>query len=610
MTHAVRKDISATELRELAETEVDDKVKQRLLAIAFVLEGASRQEAATRTSMARKVLAEWIKRYQSKSIAGLRDKPKPSVPRKERLAEVYPDMAPWFAESNVVSFESLPQKSNIPRFWKCRRCAVAGRGVKTYERKVSDQIRTWRSGGGCFDCKGEAISQSHLARSLENAPSLEQSHPALLGEFARDNSLRPHELTAGSKKAVKWRCSKCSHTWSATPYTRAVLDCGCQRCSTTFSKIEARFYAEFAVHFADTQWQFTDGGTLPEIDIFIPSLRLGIEVDGFRHQDRHEQDRRKNDTLTEAGIDLIRVRQDVLSPIEPCMTIDFGLNNRVIFSRFLEWASENVLSLREFALSWLQQAEFHAEEHFQQLCVSSSYPPEGESLIDHHAWVADVWSPENSRGPDAYHKKSHHVVKWICATNRDHLYDASIADRARSGRSGCPFCKGPRISFERSLAALKPSVANQWDKWKNGKDASEVAASSDKKGWFICIEEHPYEARIASTKENANNCKVCRSEAKKDKSLARLFPFLLQDWDYPKNEAIGLDPQIVSAVAQSGNAYWKCCKCNHEWEAQVQSRTRAQTRCPNVECRFSHWTDKPARAGPNTPNRSKARLMD
>lgn len=407
---------------------------------------------------------------------------------------------------------------------------------------------------------------------------------------------------------MEWRCSKCSHTWAATLYTRAILGCGCQRCSTTFSRIEARFYTEFKAHFEDTQWQYTAEGSLPEIDIFIPGLKLGIEVDGFRHKQRQEQDRLKNDTLTGAGLDLVRVRQDVLDPIQPCLTVDFGLDNRVIFSRFLEWATENVASLRDFAKGWLQRGEFLAEDHFQQLCVSASYPPEGESLMDHHAWVADVWSPENSLGPDAYHKKSHHVAKWICATNPGHLYEAKIADRARSGRTGCPFCKGPRISFERSLASLKPIVALQWDKDKNGKDASVVGASSDKKGWFICSAGHSYERRIASTKENTNNCTHCRLEAEKDKSLVQLFPFLLQDWDYPKNEAIGLDAQTVSALAQSRNAHWKCCKCEHEWEAQVQSRTRTKTRCPRS--RFSHWTDKPARAGPNTPNSKKLRSMD
>ncbi|WP_428835374.1 zinc-ribbon domain-containing protein [Rhizobium leguminosarum] len=75
----------------------------------------------------------------------------------------------------------------------------------------------------------------------------------------------------------------------------------------------------------------------------------------------------------------------------------------------------------------------------------------------------------------------------------------------------------------------------------------------------------------------------------------------------PRCEAFGqtcLRRTITSAVSQS-EAHWKCYKCDHQWKAEVQSRTRAQTRCPNVSCRHSHWTDKPARAGPNTPNRSK-----
>ncbi|UWM78896.1 zinc-ribbon domain-containing protein (plasmid) [Rhizobium sp. WSM4643] len=603
MTHAVRRDKSPEELRLIAEGECDEKVKQRLLAIAFVLEGESRREAAARVGMSRPVLAEWVVRYNSGSVTALRDKPKPSRPRGDLLVEVFPDMAPWFAEENDVSFDSLPRKSNIARLWKCRRCAQAGK-TTIYLRKVSDQVKTWESGGGCGGCKPAAISEAHLARAVARSSSLDVTHPELIIEYHSDNRLAIHQLTAGSKQNVKWLCPKCTHVWNATPYTRTNLGCGCRKCSTTFSRIEARFHAEVAARFADAASQFTDEGRLPEIDIFIPSLNLGIEVDGFRHKHRYEQDRRKNTVLAEAGIDLIRVRQDVLEPIEPCFTIDFGLDELVIFSKFQEWVFANVTKLRDFAGDWLSKGAFRAEDHYERLCASASYPPEGGSVSDHYPWVYDVWNPENRLGPDAFHVKSHRVVKWICAANPDHLYEASIADRMRSGRMGCPFCRGPRLTYERSLAAKKPSVAAQWDETKNVKPASDVAASSDGTAWFLCKEGHSYEARIASTKEEADNCTVCRAEKRKSKSLASQFPILLCDWERGKNEAIGLDPEITSAVSQS-EAHWKCYKCDHEWQAEVQSRTRAKTRCPNLSCRHSHWTDKPARAGPNTPNRSK-----
>lgn len=132
--------------------------------------------------------AEWIKRYASGSVAALRDKPKPSIPRGDRLALVHPDMERWYADCNDVSFETLPLKSNIVRFWKCRHCSEDSRD-NVYPRKVADQVRSWQSGGGCLKCKGETISRSHLACSLNNSLPLDLTHPDLAKEFCHWQSV-------------------------------------------------------------------------------------------------------------------------------------------------------------------------------------------------------------------------------------------------------------------------------------------------------------------------------------------------------------------------------------------------------------------------------------
>jgi hypothetical protein len=48
-----------------------------------------------------------------------------------------------------------------------------------------------------------------------------------------------------------------------------------------------------------------------EIDIFIPSLNIAIEYDGyFYHKNRIKQDERKNHILQKRGIKLIRIREN------------------------------------------------------------------------------------------------------------------------------------------------------------------------------------------------------------------------------------------------------------------------------------------------------------
>ena len=66
-----RFDLSASELRELATRTRDGAVVRRLLAIALILEGHSREEAARLSGMDRQTLRDWVHRYNADSVAGL-----------------------------------------------------------------------------------------------------------------------------------------------------------------------------------------------------------------------------------------------------------------------------------------------------------------------------------------------------------------------------------------------------------------------------------------------------------------------------------------------------------------------------------------------------------
>src|SRR5208283_609469 len=66
-----RMDHTAPELRALAAKSKDTAQARRLLAIAMVLEGAARLDAARRTGMDRQTLRDWVHRYNDAAIEGL-----------------------------------------------------------------------------------------------------------------------------------------------------------------------------------------------------------------------------------------------------------------------------------------------------------------------------------------------------------------------------------------------------------------------------------------------------------------------------------------------------------------------------------------------------------
>src|ERR687897_2736502 len=70
-----RTDLSAADLRREAARTRDAKTARRMLAIALVLEGRPRGEAAAQCGMDRQALRDWVHRYNAEGIAGLSDRP-------------------------------------------------------------------------------------------------------------------------------------------------------------------------------------------------------------------------------------------------------------------------------------------------------------------------------------------------------------------------------------------------------------------------------------------------------------------------------------------------------------------------------------------------------
>ena len=70
MTVAItRKELGAVELRREARRCRDTAAARRMLALALVLEGSSREEAARHAGMDRQTLRDWVHRYDAEGLA-------------------------------------------------------------------------------------------------------------------------------------------------------------------------------------------------------------------------------------------------------------------------------------------------------------------------------------------------------------------------------------------------------------------------------------------------------------------------------------------------------------------------------------------------------------
>jgi len=132
-----RRDLSVGELRREAAGTRDAKAARRMLAIAFVLEGQSRQDAAEICGMDRQTLRDWVHHYNADGLAGLvnrvrRNGPRPHLsPEQEAVVVEWVEQGPDLARDGVVRWRCIDLQDRIGREW----------GVHLHERTVGKLLR-------------------------------------------------------------------------------------------------------------------------------------------------------------------------------------------------------------------------------------------------------------------------------------------------------------------------------------------------------------------------------------------------------------------------------------------------------------------------------------
>jgi transposase len=120
MTVAVtRLNLSVADLRARAARTADAKAARRMLAIALVLEGWSRQDAAEACAMDRQTLRDWVHRYNAAGPAGLYDQPRRNGPPPRLSAEQQAKVGEWveqgpeFERDGVVRWRCIDLQQRI-----------------------------------------------------------------------------------------------------------------------------------------------------------------------------------------------------------------------------------------------------------------------------------------------------------------------------------------------------------------------------------------------------------------------------------------------------------------------------------------------------------------
>ncbi len=471
-------------------------------------------------------------------------------------------MSEWNWDKNTdLDPHTITEGSHKKAWWKCS---------KGHEWEEQIQLRT--SGFKCPYCIGK--------RAIKGETDFATVHPELLKEWDfSKNTLQPDEILPSIAKKVWWKCDK-GHEWQASLNHRH-RGTGCPICSkessTSFPETAITYYLGKCIKVENRKKVYGK-----EIDIFIPSLNVGIEYDGmYYHSGKkvRERDDNKTNFLKGKGIFLIRVKEStffqydivnniIYTPIDP--KYNYLLNVITTILGILQKKYNLILKVNVD----ITRDRIKILENFKSLKRQNSIQQKNPTLT--REWN---YEKNNTLAPETFDVNSRHKVWWKC--DKGHEWEASIY--SRNVGNGCPYCSNQKVLIGfNDLSTTHPNIAKEWDFERNGSiKPTDVVSGSDIKVWWKCEKGHRWQVPVKN-RTTGSNCPYCANK-KVLKGYNDFetwcknnnFEYLLDEFDVNKNHFSESD--ITSG---SGKKVWWICPKGHSYCTFLTHRTKMKTNCP------------------------------
>lgn len=305
-------------------------------------------------------------------------------------------------------------------WWTCPKCGynyLAG-------------IKNRKRGSKCPCCAGKIV--------VEGINDLTTTHPELAAQWhpTKNGDLEPTKTSFGMHKRVWWKCPKCGHEWQVEIQDRS-KNSGCPNCSMRHTSIcEQSLYYYIKKVYQDAENRNTDFGF--ELDIYIPSINLGIEYDGSPwHKDKITEDNIKDIKCKELNIRLIRLRAVSLpkTVLAENITFEEGRYKKI---------SEGIKALFDH-LNISHDFNIDIDEDYQNIVDEKFLKEIKNNLTITHPEVSSSWHPTKNGAlkPEYFTHGSSVKVWWICP-KCGNVWKSTIARRSQT-KGCCPNCFNKKI---------------------------------------------------------------------------------------------------------------------------------------------------------------------
>ena len=155
-----------------------------------------------------------------------------------------------------------------------------------------------------------------------------------------------------------------------------------------------------------------------EVDIFLPELGVGIEYDGWWwHRDSFEKDQRKQQDVTNAGFQLIRVRE---TPLPKITSTDIHVDGVATITKSDVASVIKLISERHY-IDYTVSEDFLNDDLYRVYLDYFPSPFPENSLAQQNPKLAAEWHPTKNQPltPANFAPASSYRAWWQCIEDRD-----------------------------------------------------------------------------------------------------------------------------------------------------------------------------------------------
>ena len=488
----------------------------------------------------------------------------------------------WIGKDDVgkiVDINSVTKGSNRRVLWKCEQCG----SIWATRIKYRTIDKT-----GCPRCgRKKQAKTASMKNLIVGRTDLATTNPELAEEwnYSQNGSLSPTMVTSRSAKKVWWKCSQCEYEWQALISNRAKENgTGCPNCAHYWrtSLPEQVIYYYIKEVFPDAEsgkkfpWLFHGS----EIDVFIPSLQLGIEYDGYRwHKNMFNADEKKDKIILENGIKLIRVREYGCPSLNNASHI-IETRRPDKSGKYLEAAIKEVFAFINHEYHQSIAVHIDIEHDLVHILGSFQNNKTKKSLLADNPVLCNEWDYQKNSPlkPEQVSYSSNLCVWWKCSAC-GYEWQATICNR-NGRKSGCPSCTGKTvINGKNDLATLHPDVAATWNYQKNTDITPDsVSSGSNRRLWWLCPICGCEWLASPNSRCSGQGCPACgRKKAAvgnietklRTRNIRVRNPALAKEFDTDLNG--GLTAETTS-ISYTQKLWWKCPNCGKSYQSLIRTR--------------------------------------